>query len=600
MPFGDESRVIAGQHHGLDLLDHAVVLRMEHMVHGGQADVLVAAPVAGDEVAVEQFVIECALWRRVGRVVDYGVRIRRHQRAGLAVEGVGRMGDIVQEGVPGEQRITRDGDPQPTVGGRVALDEDDLVALQGDDLRKAVRPRNELAVEVGGQQRDIADVAVGQLDTQHLRGLSLDLRPGRQAAYAIEHTARGDRIAVCVQLVFTQEDLVRSMGRIGLVLIDEGRGGVERSATDDVVSGAQHAVLPRRIGAGAGQDHEVRGAALDIKRIIRLQRHENEAVVTLGHQVQAMVEELAEQGEPRVETGRQAFVRRGVGDEQRLASRNRYAVQVQQHAIGVQGSKAGVHVGLYRRRVGDGLVDDQVGDGPRIGIGHAAWSAIVGISDHASRTEVNGVAILVIAEHRIDQGRERLVRRAEVLLPRHQVVEAAIHGAKTESATGVRHDIQQVLTSGMTFGDLDLVEDELQVATDDVHAGTGDIGFLRQGRGRCNHHAAVHGCRRGREHALQHAVGILVDRPHPQGQTVEIGGHAEAVALGGFRAFAGFGDDVGEQARTGHGFPLPEVGDGTTDIPVRIVRSHVVGIRDQQRRGLQYVAIRRGGVTDRQ
>ena len=50
----------------LHLLDRVVVLRMEDVVHRREADVLVAAPVAGDVVRVEQFVVVEAVRRSTG------------------------------------------------------------------------------------------------------------------------------------------------------------------------------------------------------------------------------------------------------------------------------------------------------------------------------------------------------------------------------------------------------------------------------------------------------------------------------------------------------------------------------------------------------
>ena len=47
-----EARIVV-----LVVLDQAVVLGVEDRVDGGQADVLVAAPVAGDEVGVEHLVV---------------------------------------------------------------------------------------------------------------------------------------------------------------------------------------------------------------------------------------------------------------------------------------------------------------------------------------------------------------------------------------------------------------------------------------------------------------------------------------------------------------------------------------------------------------
>ena len=56
------------------------------------------------------------------------------------------------------------------------------------------------------------------------------------------------------------------------------------------------------------------GAARNVERIVRQQRNEHGAVAALGDEVEAVVEELAEQCEPGVERRRQALVRRDVGD----------------------------------------------------------------------------------------------------------------------------------------------------------------------------------------------------------------------------------------------------------------------------------------------
>ena len=57
-----------GEHDLLGVLDQPVVLGVEDVVDGGQADVLVGAAVAGDEVRVEQLVVvfgasRCPGWR---------------------------------------------------------------------------------------------------------------------------------------------------------------------------------------------------------------------------------------------------------------------------------------------------------------------------------------------------------------------------------------------------------------------------------------------------------------------------------------------------------------------------------------------------------
>ncbi len=56
-PLVDEGHVLAGQHDFLGVLDQPVVLGVEDVVNGGQADVFVDAAVAGDEVRVEQLVV---------------------------------------------------------------------------------------------------------------------------------------------------------------------------------------------------------------------------------------------------------------------------------------------------------------------------------------------------------------------------------------------------------------------------------------------------------------------------------------------------------------------------------------------------------------
>ena len=75
----------------LDQVDLPVVFGVEHVVDGGEADVLVAAAVAGDVVSVEQFV-----------VVEAGVCFRQSPTAVsiislLARARVGRVRDIVEE-----------------------------------------------------------------------------------------------------------------------------------------------------------------------------------------------------------------------------------------------------------------------------------------------------------------------------------------------------------------------------------------------------------------------------------------------------------------------------------------------------------------------
>src|SRR5262245_30285183 len=52
------------------------------------------------------------------------------------------------------------------------------------------------------------------------------------------------------------------------------------------------------------------------KRVIGLQRNEDRAVAALGDEVEAVIEELAEEREPGIERRREAHVRRLVRDEE--------------------------------------------------------------------------------------------------------------------------------------------------------------------------------------------------------------------------------------------------------------------------------------------
>ena len=137
-PLVEEGQVAAGcggKDDFLVVLDHAVVLGMEDVVHGRQADVLVHAAVAGDEVGVEQFVV--VLGVAVARVaqadgdVAVGDLADRHRV----------VRDVGQEGVAGAKRERR----RRVDGGARRAGDDDVVgrvrnavdADAGDDLREA-------------------------------------------------------------------------------------------------------------------------------------------------------------------------------------------------------------------------------------------------------------------------------------------------------------------------------------------------------------------------------------------------------------------------------------------------------------------------------
>ena len=398
-PFVEEGEILRRQNRVLGLLGQPIVLGVEDRVDGGQADVLVHAAVAGHIVRVEQFVVIGA--GRL-RAADDAVVVPDETGRGVRIR---RVGDVDQELMAGADRIGEADRGSPVsfhrhiVGGA-----GDAVRALHHDHRKAVRPLDEIAIGVGRQQRHVVHIRVGQIDAEDVARLRLQHLPGGHAAdldivggaelavgaeIAIgEQLAGRDRIAGRVQAVGAQEHLVRRVRRIGLVLIDERRGGV--LVLVNVVRVAQHAVGTGLVG-GPRQDHEVGRAARNVERIIRLERNEDRPAVALGDEIEAVIEELAEERHPGVERRGEPGVRRNVREEKDIlvvrgaelavdaGTRDDPHALLQdiigrvQHAIrtGVVG------VGIRRRIVG-GLIDHEVADGSRLRVENGAAGLRIG------------------------------------------------------------------------------------------------------------------------------------------------------------------------------------------------------------------------------
>ena len=262
-PLVEERQVTGGQQGVLGLLHQAVVLGVEHMVHGSKADVFVHPAVTGDVVGVEQFVVVgqvVAAWANWLGVAYCGVGIGLQHTAHHHGRGV--VGNVVKEAMPGAHGV---GQADRRVA--VAFDQlGDVVGRSGNTigaivhphhhLRHAVGPTQEVAIGIGGQQRHAVHVGVGQVDTQHVTGLSLDHRPGGHAAIlAVAIVSRaelavraqvavgdqppgGHRVASGIQRIFAQKHLMRGVRAVGLALVDERRGGVGLA----IVGRAHHAV----------------------------------------------------------------------------------------------------------------------------------------------------------------------------------------------------------------------------------------------------------------------------------------------------------------------------------------------------------------------
>ncbi|MNQ86064.1 hypothetical protein D3C85_1012480 [compost metagenome] len=146
----------------------------------------------------------------------------------------------------------------------------------------------------------------------------------------------------------------------------------------NVVGVAKNAIRPRLVG-GPCQHHEVRCPWGRIEqRVIRLQRDEHRTAATLGHQIQTMVEELTEEGHPRVERCGETFVRCHVGDEEHLFIVGSTEDTVQTGAgNGCRALGQGRRSGGHRRRVIGRLVDDQVTDDARLRVLHETAGLLI-------------------------------------------------------------------------------------------------------------------------------------------------------------------------------------------------------------------------------
>ena len=291
-----------GLDHRLDLFGEAVVLAVEHVVHGREADVLVGSAVTCDVVSVQHLVVVC----RTDVVVL--VRAAVGSRAGKGVSvGCARWGcmvcDVVEERTAGALRAGRCG------GGAIknwkrALRQHRSV-LAHHELREPVGARDEVSVGVGHNQRDGTHIRVDEFDSEDVACLRLECCPvGHAIAGALNETTGRDGHAAD-ELVLTQEHLVRRMRGIGLALVHERRRLVDRIALGGL----------RR----PGEEHDVRSSTgrWVVERVIRIQvDHHGACGRALARQVEAVVEELTEQREPRVVRGRDATVRRGIADEE--------------------------------------------------------------------------------------------------------------------------------------------------------------------------------------------------------------------------------------------------------------------------------------------
>ena len=151
---------------------------------------------------------------------------------------------------------------------------------------------------------------------------------------------------------------------------------------------------------------------------------------------------------------------------------------------GRDGSKIGHRVGragaLQRGedgcRIAQRLVDEQVGDRAQARIEDQRAGIVRGIVVGCRRHGRSRPGTIRIEQRavrrpvgRVEQGRELAVGGAPLLLAGQQVVVGAVDGAQAHGEVVGGHEAaraEQRLTGGMRLGDLDLLENELQIALD--------------------------------------------------------------------------------------------------------------------------------------
>ena len=122
----------------------------------------------------------------------------------------------------------------------------------------------------------------------------------------------------------------------------------------------------------------------------------------------------------------------------------------------------------------------------------------------------------------------------------------------------------------LRLGDLDLVEDELQVRRCEMDALAAGGRFDKwRSRSWRRSQGGRNGSRRHREHGLGGAMHSPEDRLHAQRQAFKIRRHAERgpVSAQECQIACGKQDDVFENARARIRLELPIVGDGARDAP---------------------------------
>ena len=264
------------------------------------------------------------------------------------------------------------------------------------------------------------------------------------------------REAYCVfaarrrESVVAKHDLGRSVGAIGLLLIHMGGGGIDEGM--NIISGALDAVRAGH-ARGAGHDHEVVGTRGRVKeRIIFGDRHVDNTIPTLVDKVEAVIEELGEESHEGVEGRRESFVDRRVGNEELVLTSN----------VGTDIRTVLADCSVDRSGVACGLINNQMTDqaGPRVLDRHGYV-----VVSHGADSDIHVLCchLLGADESPIHLYGEGKIGRAEAFLSRNRIIELAVNRAQTPRNGVIGQDVGKRFSSHMPLGDLDLLQNEVQI-----------------------------------------------------------------------------------------------------------------------------------------
>ena len=227
------------------------------MVHGGQADVLVAAAVTGDEVGAEHFVV---VGRRVAVVVVPSVAVGQRGRAPVGLDfGTAWWAMSSRNACP-----VRAAPAVRRSGGQVAFEQ---AAVDGEhhDLRATRWGRRELPYGSVISSGTLSDVRVARARCRARSWPAPGRRPrwpGRRRR-CLEQPAGRRPGPFARRLELAQEDLVRGVRRVGLVLVDVGvvvLVAPGSSGSADAVVGSRRSRGPRSRPVTVARDAVGRGS----------------------------------------------------------------------------------------------------------------------------------------------------------------------------------------------------------------------------------------------------------------------------------------------------------------------------------------------------